>query len=354
MDALDAVPVIRPRLETHLYETLMDDILVLLYCHDSPLAPSIAALDAESETKRIESPRPAALRQVFSVPLGQLPTSPYSLNGITSNLLTAESNRQIVRPVRQGWRPVMKNPIDYTTVRKKQFARFFRRIDRNAILRARAFEKYFSPKPQHLPVVKKVSLRVWDEKAIDNKNILIGAIMSLSSITGLPATPLFSTAADAAKKIRVGMPLGAAVEVHGSRAYEFLDKLIHVVLPRLREWSGVKVELKRPFRATVQSGVIRFKIPEAAVGAFPDIEPHFDMYPRLFDLEVSIHTSAGNRRHAALLLSGMQMPIEVVETAKAEKAKSTDPFAMFRRRDRNTGRIIRAGAKAKPAKAKKK
>jgi large subunit ribosomal protein L5 len=75
------------------------------------------------------------------------------------------------------------------------------------------------------------------------------------------------------------MPLGATVSLGGQEMYNFLDKMIQCVLPRIREWPGVN-----PIGD--DKGSISFMLPASAVGTFPDIEPHFDSFPRLFDIEV--------------------------------------------------------------------
>ncbi|KAJ1566368.1 hypothetical protein HK405_010102, partial [Cladochytrium tenue] len=344
---LDDVPVVRPRLEAHLYENLLPDLMALMYRHDSPFAPSIAELDRQEENRRrAAETQPSPLRDVFSVPLAELPTRPWAADRPTTHLLTRVVGRSDVRRLGHGWRKIRRNDIDYTTVRRNTFDRYFRRLERSVIHSRRAFERHFSPRPEHLPAVRKIVLRVWDEKAIENKNLLIGSIMSLQAMTGVPATPLFAEKADAARKLRAGMPLGAKAELTGARAYEFLDKLAQVVLPRLREWNGVRLELprQRPLRPHILGGTLRFTIPAAGVGAFPDIEPHFDMYPRLNPVEVSVYTTAGSRRAAALLLSGFQVPFDVVEVdPPAKEADGADDVrGRGRRKDRNSGRVVGA------------
>ena len=99
----------------------------------------------------------------------------------------------------------------------------------------------YCPIPSRLPFVKKIVCKIWSEDAVDKKHILLPAIMSLSSVTGKRAEPLFAQEGDASKKIREGMPLGARVELTGRRMYEFLDKVITTVLPRIREWEGIVI-----------------------------------------------------------------------------------------------------------------
>lgn len=332
------IPIIRPRLEGYLYDRLMEDMMVMMYRHDSPLAPSIADLDAKALLESSSAPGPSDIRKAFLVPMEELPTRPKSSMGFTSNLLTRESSRRGLRNVSgPRWRRIPKNPIDYTTVKKKEFSNYFKEKNQALIEEQRIFEKHFSPLPQHLPIVRKVTLRIWEEKAVDNKSLLIGAIYALQSISSVPAYPLFATSGDNTKKIRAGMPLGACVDLTGPLAYEFLDKLIQIVLPRLREWNGVEVQVPKPFVATVRQGTVTIKLPEVALGAFPDIEPVFDMFPRMFAVDVVIQTTAGNPRDAAMLLSGFQMPIEIVEVDKTERKQESatlDKWAKFKKKEK--------------------
>jgi large subunit ribosomal protein L5 len=151
--------------------------------------------------------------------------------------------------------------------------------------------------------------------------------MSLQSITGVSASPLFAEEGDASKKIRAGMPIGATVELTGTKAYEFLDKVIQVVLPRLREWEGVEP-------VGDGNGNLTIRLPETVMGSFPDIEPHFDMFPTLFATDMVIHTSAKTDDSAVLLLSGFQMPFTTKKKLVVEEVKEEDPYAKFKKRDR--------------------
>eukprot|EP00842_Homolaphlyctis_polyrhiza_P005038 jgi/Hompol1/5535/HPOL_002006-RA len=181
----------------------------------------------------------------------------------------------------------------------------------------------FAPLPERLPVLKRVVLKIWAESAVQNKlrpvdsffdsrsvNILLSAIMSLQCITGVRADPLFAETADNAKRIRAGMPLGARVEISGPRMFEFVDKLTQCVLPRIREFKGIN-----PIGD--DNGAIQFTLPDTAIGYFPDIEPHFDMFPRLFNTDITMYTSGKSDAETILCLSGFQIPfLEQRETAK--------------------------------------
>lgn len=159
--------------------------------------------------------------------------------------------------------------------------------------------------------------------------------------------------------------------------YEFTDKLVTCVLPRLREWPGMKCLLdstlasqEESSRGTVSnsnshvsakrahaSGLgnsITLTLPAAAVGYFPDIEPHFDMYPRLFDTEITFYTSAETERDVMLLLSGFGIPFveqragggdDEDDGGEGEGSSDADPWAKYKKKERKAAN--KAAAKKK-------
>ncbi|KAJ3163110.1 hypothetical protein HDU86_002279 [Geranomyces michiganensis] len=306
-------PVFRPRLEEHYYNTLQEDLMVLTYDHSSPHA-SLAHLSASREYNRTVPEN--LLKDIYSRPLERLPTFPGAAE-TTTNLLTLENAKVKNVVLKRKFRRGFYNPIDYTSVLKEKL---------NAREDAPPVAP-FSPVPSRLPIVSKVVLRIWAESAVANKTILLSAIMSLQSISGVRAEPLFATVGDAAKKIREGMPLGARVEITGVRMYEFLDKLTQCVLPRLREWPGVNP-------VGDGRGSLTLSLPDTAIGYFPDVEPHFDMFPKLFATDVVVETTGKDDWEAVLCLSGFQMPFlaeRVVAQVDEDVADENDPWAKFRK-----------------------
>jgi ribosomal L5P family C-terminus len=105
--------------------------------------------------------------------------------------------------------------------------------------------------------------------------------------------------------------------------YLFLDKMVQVVLPRIPDWPGIN--------PVGNNGSLTFTLPPQAVGYFPDIEPHFDMFPRLVETSVTFVTNANTDSECALLLSGLQVPIMDEKVVKAEKEKvEDDPWALLK------------------------
>ena len=148
--------------------------------------------------------------------------------------------------------------------------------------------------------------------------------MSLQSISGIRPSPVFATRGDSTKKIRAGMPLGAKVSLVGHDMYYFLDKLVQCVLPRIREWQGINP-------VGDNQGSISLMLPASVVGTFPDIEPHFDMFPRLFDVKIDFKTTGQNDHETCQLLSGFQIPFLSEKLVDAvEEKKSNDPWELIK------------------------
>ncbi|KAH9246642.1 hypothetical protein BASA81_015803 [Batrachochytrium salamandrivorans] len=176
-----------------------------------------------------------------------------------------------------------------------------------------------------MPVLKSIVLKIWCEAAVSNKNMLLGAIMCLQSITGVQAYPLFAETGDSSKRIRAGMPLGARVEITGTQMFGFLDKLTQCVLPRMREFEGINP-------VGDNSGMMKLTLPDTALGYFPDIEPHFDMYPQMFETDVMMYTTGKCDWETSLLLSGLQVPFlnEKVVAVEDTGPVVDDPWAMIK------------------------
>ena len=100
-------------------------------------------------------------------------------------------------------------------------------------------------------------------------------------------------------KIRTGMPLGVKVTLRGNRMYEFVDRLVTIALPRIRDFRGLK---KNCFDGR---GNYSFGINECTV--FPEI--NVDKLDKVRGLDITINTTASNDEQALLLLKSLNFPI---------------------------------------------
>lgn len=110
------------------------------------------------------------------------------------------------------------------------------------------------------------------------------------------------------------MPIGAKVKLTGDDAYRFLESLTEFVLPRLREWPGVKLHHGRKEDPTLEgatSGTVSFGFGPQAMALFPQIESCLDSYPRMYGFDVNIQTNQqgiGAQDRVRTMLSGFRIP----------------------------------------------
>ena len=148
-----------------------------------------------------------------------------------------------------------------------------------------------------VPRIQKVVLNIGAGEAVTNAKAIEAAQTDLAAISGQHAIVRHSTKSIAAFKLRVGMPVGVKVTLRGARMYEFLDKLMSVVLPRIREFAGVPNNW---------DGRGNYTLGFKDQTVFPEIE--FDKVDKLRGLEVSIVTSARTDEEGRQLLELLGMP----------------------------------------------
>ena len=175
---------------------------------------------------------------------------------------------------------------------------------------ARLREKYnneISPKlaeqfqyrsPMQIPRIKKVVLNMGLGEAIQNIKLLDAATAELAQISGQKPVITRARQSIAAFKLRKGMPIGCMVTLRGDRMYEFLDKLINVALPRVRDFRGISS------RALDGRGNYTLGVKEHII--FPEID--YDKIDRIKGMNITIVTSAKTDDEARTLLTLMGMP----------------------------------------------
>ncbi|KAK3326298.1 ribosomal protein L5 domain-containing protein [Apodospora peruviana] len=157
---------------------------------------------------------------------------------------------------------------------------------------------------RHIPEIKEITIATYAPKAADEPDHLLVARMMLMSITGV-LPEITKTKQDVqAWRIRKGQRSGVKCTMYGNQAYEFLDRLIHIVLPRIKEWPGVKGTTGD------SSGNLSFGLSTEHMHLFPEIELNHDMYPgkMLTGCRIFIKTTATSDRHARLLMKAMGLP----------------------------------------------
>ena len=164
---------------------------------------------------------------------------------------------------------------------------------------APAIAKEFGIKnPMAIPRVQKVVLNMGMGEAIANAKILDVAVDELRSITGQKPVITKAKKSIASFKLRQGMPIGVVVTLRGDRMYEFLDRLVSIALPRVRDFRGVSP------KAFDGRGNYTIGVREQLI--FPEID--FNKVDKLRGMNISIITTARNDEQARALLKGLGMP----------------------------------------------
>jgi large subunit ribosomal protein L5 len=115
-----------------------------------------------------------------------------------------------------------------------------------------------------VPRLQKITLSMGVGDAVENKKVLETAVASLTRIAGQKAVVTLARKSVSQWKVRAGMPIGAKVTLRGARAYEFLDRLISVVIPRIRDFRGLPKKL---------DGRGNYNLGLAEQTVFPEIDP---------------------------------------------------------------------------------
>ena len=175
---------------------------------------------------------------------------------------------------------------------------------------ARLFEKYRKDvipalrkefgieNPMAVPKIEKVILNMGIGEAISNAKIVDAAAEELTKIAGQRAVVTKAKKSIASFKLRAGMPIGCRVTLRGERMYEFLDRLLNVALPRVRDFRGV------PTRSFDGRGNYTLGVRDHVI--FPEIDPAKIEKSR--GLNVTIVTTAGSDDRARVLLRELGMP----------------------------------------------
>ena len=152
--------------------------------------------------------------------------------------------------------------------------------------------------PMQIPVIKKVVVSMGVGDALTNKKLLDAAVADLTQITGQKAVKTRAKKSIANFKLREGNEVGAMVTLRGTIMYEFLDRLINVALPRVKDFRGIK--------ATGFDGHGNFSLGITEQIIFPEID--FDKIVKIAGMNITVVTSAKTDAEAKALLAKFNMP----------------------------------------------
>ena len=171
-----------------------------------------------------------------------------------------------------------------------------------------------------VPKIKKITLNMGVGEAAQDKKTIEKAVADLEKLSGQKALITRARKSVASFKIREDMPIGVKVTLRSERMYEFLDRLINIALPRVRDFRGLN---RKSFDG---NGNYSLGIKEQIV--FPEID--YDKVDKIRGLDISITTTAKNDEEGLALLKEFNFPIKEapqnvsselkVEEVKAEEA----------------------------------
>lgn len=164
-----------------------------------------------------------------------------------------------------------------------------------------ALQKEFNYKnPMQVPTLNKVVVNIGMGEVIQNPKAMEAAVADLATITGQRPVITRAKRSVAAFKLREGMQIGCMVTLRGERMNLFLDKLINVALPRLRDFQGISAD------AFDGRGNYTLGLREQLV--FPEID--YDKVDKVRGMEISIVTTAGSDQEGRRLLALLGMPFK--------------------------------------------
>ena len=169
----------------------------------------------------------------------------------------------------------------------------------NEELREQLKEQFELTSIMQVPTISKITLNMGVGEAKTDAKVLDAAMDELTIIAGQRAQMRRARKSVAQFKIREGMPIGTRVTLRGDRMWEFLDRLISIALPRIRDFRGLSPD-SFDGRGNYSLG-IREQI------IFPEID--YDQIKEIRGLDVAITTTAANDEQAEALLRGLGMPL---------------------------------------------
>lgn len=161
-------------------------------------------------------------------------------------------------------------------------------------------EQFNFKNPYQIPRVEKIVLNMGLGEAIQNMKILDAAVEELKAIAGQKPVVTRAKKSIAAFKLREGMPIGCMVTLRRQHMWDFLNKLVNIALPRVRDFRGISG------KAFDGNGNYSLGIKEHII--FPEID--YDKIDKIKGLNVSIVTSARNDEEGKSLLKLLGMPFK--------------------------------------------
>lgn len=161
-------------------------------------------------------------------------------------------------------------------------------------------DKFSYKSVMEVPKVEKIIINMGVGDAVQNSKVLDNAVEELSQLAGQKPVVTYAKKSIAGFRLREGMPIGTKVTLRGERMYEFLQKLINVALPRVRDFRGISN------KAFDGRGNYTLGVKEQLI--FPEI--NYDKVSKIRGMDISIVTTAKTDEEARELLTQLGMPFQ--------------------------------------------
>ena len=149
-----------------------------------------------------------------------------------------------------------------------------------------------------VPRITKITINMGVGEAVADRKVMDAAVTDLTKIAGQKPLVTKSRKAIASFKLRAGLAVGAKVTLRGARMYEFLDRLINIAMPRIRDFRGVSP------RSFDGQGNYSMGVKEQII--FPEIQ--YDQVDQIRGMDITITTTAVDNRHGRALLEAFNFP----------------------------------------------
>ncbi|MBL4759330.1 MAG: 50S ribosomal protein L5 [Mariprofundaceae bacterium] len=159
-------------------------------------------------------------------------------------------------------------------------------------------EEFNYGNPMQIPTISKIVVNMGCGEASQNSKLIEGALTDMTAITGQKPVVTRSRKSIANFKLRDGMPVGCRVTLRGERMWEFMDRLVNVALPRIRDFKGVSPKSfdgRGNFTLGVKEQII-----------FPEIQ--YDKVDKVRGMDITICTTANTNDEGRALLKKFSMP----------------------------------------------
>ena len=152
--------------------------------------------------------------------------------------------------------------------------------------------------PMEVPRITKITVNMGVGEAVADKKVMDAATADLAKITGQKPAVTKAKKSVATFKVRDGQAIGCKVTLRGARMYEFLDRLVNIAIPRIRDFRGISA------RSFDGRGNYSLGVKEQII--FPEIQ--YDQIDQIRGMDITISTSATDDKHGRALLEAFNFP----------------------------------------------